>query len=134
MDLINSQNLAKKVKWLGFRKDVFSIMQSADLMIIPSWYEGTPNALLEALEIGLPCIVSDIPAHRDILIDSSCSLTFRPDSPKHLASMINYFLENPEKISDMMKKGQKIASHYTLVKMVSKHQVVYQEVMKKYGN
>jgi len=52
-----------RVKMLGFREDVYSIMANSDLLILPSWHEGMPNVVLEAMSIGLPSVVSNIPAH-----------------------------------------------------------------------
>ena len=42
------------------------LYSNAALFILPSYYEGLPIALLEALSYGLPVLVSDIPAHREI--------------------------------------------------------------------
>jgi len=43
----------------------------AGLFVLPSSHEGHPIALLEAMSYGLPCIVSDIPAHTEIQLDES---------------------------------------------------------------
>jgi glycosyltransferase involved in cell wall biosynthesis len=55
------------VKFLGIRKEaeVINYLRSADAFVFPSDSEGMSLSLLEAMAVGLPCIVSDIPANRD---------------------------------------------------------------------
>lgn len=51
----------------GFAPDVIDYLRAADYFVSASRAEGMPNAVLEGLAIGLPVILSDIPAHREIL-------------------------------------------------------------------
>jgi len=69
------QCLAKRLKvnkqviftgWLE-KKVLWNIYLASDLFVLPSLSEGMPNALLEALGVGLPCIGNNIPGIRDIL-------------------------------------------------------------------
>ena len=48
------------VQFFGQRNDVRQLLQDSDAFVFPSLYEGCPNALLEALAMGLPCVASDI--------------------------------------------------------------------------
>ena len=48
-------------------KELQELFSNAGCFVLPSSHEGLPIALLEALSFGLPCIVSDIPAHKGIL-------------------------------------------------------------------
>lgn len=61
--------LEEQVKLLGFRKDIASLLSSADIFCFPSKREGLSVALMEAMSAYLPCVVSDIRGNRD-LIDS----------------------------------------------------------------
>jgi glycosyltransferase involved in cell wall biosynthesis len=65
-ELSRELGIAPRVSWLGARPahDAFS---EADLMILPSEFEGRPLVLLEALDSGVPILASDIPAHREVL-------------------------------------------------------------------
>jgi glycosyltransferase involved in cell wall biosynthesis len=55
-----------RVHFLGLRSDARDIMAVADCYLSASVREGLPLAVLEALFAGLPCVLSPIPAHRDI--------------------------------------------------------------------
>ena len=59
----------KKVIFTGWleKEDLWKIYLASDLFVLPSLSEGMPNALLEALGAGLPCIGSNIPGIKDIL-------------------------------------------------------------------
>lgn len=52
-------NLDRHVRFLGVRTDIAQLMQAMDCMLLPSFREGFPVALVEAQAAGLPCVVSD---------------------------------------------------------------------------
>lgn len=52
--------IEKKVRLLGYRKDVLDIISCANLFYFPSLTEGQPNALIEAMIMGIPFVASDI--------------------------------------------------------------------------
>lgn len=51
--------LADRVEWAGRTADPYAYYAKADIFVLPSRYEGTPNALLEAMSFGLPCVVTN---------------------------------------------------------------------------
>lgn len=87
--LVRTLALEERVRFVGFQSDVYVRMQQADLLLMPSLWEGLPNALLEAFAIGLPCIASDIPAHRLLVGNADCLTYFDPRSPAALAGAIS---------------------------------------------
>lgn len=58
---INELGLQKKVFLMGATNDVGKALQTADLFVLSSDYEGMPNALMEAMAAGVPCISTDCP-------------------------------------------------------------------------
>ena len=58
---IESLNLNEKVFLMGATNDVAKALQTADLFVLSSDYEGMPNALMEAMAAGVPCISTDCP-------------------------------------------------------------------------
>ena len=56
-----------KIQMLGFKRDVQRYLKAADYFISASDSEGMPNSVLECLATGIPLLLSDIPAHREIM-------------------------------------------------------------------
>ena len=58
------------------RNEVFEKLKGSDFYISPSTLEGLPVSVLEAMYCGLPCILSDIPQHREVAGDQAVILPF----------------------------------------------------------
>ncbi|MBP1035273.1 glycosyltransferase family 4 protein [Serratia fonticola] len=56
-----------RVKYLGQRNDVNDLLLTSDFFVSASSFEGMPMAALEAIASGLPCILSDISPHRELI-------------------------------------------------------------------
>lgn len=57
--LATSLGIEHSVDWLGYVNDPFPLLRGADFFVMTSRFEGTPNALLEAMACGLPAVVSN---------------------------------------------------------------------------
>lgn len=66
-NLINDLNLNDRVKLLGYRTDVAELYAAADIFIFPSFREGLPVSMMEAMAAGLPCIASKIRGNVDLM-------------------------------------------------------------------
>ena len=60
---------AASIHFAGYVDDVDDLYRQAALLVLPSCREGMSNALLEALAMGLPAVVSDIPGNRELVAD-----------------------------------------------------------------
>lgn len=77
-----------RIHFVGFREDAIRFLPGQDIFVLPSRRDASPRVVREAMACGLPCIVSDIPGARDLLIDGTTGLLFPPDSPQALADAI----------------------------------------------
>ena len=61
-DLCRQFNIADKAMFHGYleQKKVAAMLAQADLFVLPTDYEGLPKAMLEAMAVGVPCLVSDV--------------------------------------------------------------------------
>lgn len=84
---LRSLTQATVVRLLGNRDDIPSLLAAADIFVLPSLSEGFPNALLEAMSQGKPCIASALPAVREIA-GADGALLVRPESSGALAEAI----------------------------------------------
>ena len=56
-----------RVIWTGRREDVHDFLRASDIFVFPSREEGMPNALLEAMAAGLPCLVTRIAGIEEVV-------------------------------------------------------------------
>ena len=69
-DFINDCGLNKNIKLAGYKKNAYQYINSSDLLVLTSKYEGLPNVLLEAQAQGIPTISSDCPSGpKEILME-----------------------------------------------------------------
>jgi len=71
---------------LGERDDVARLLRGADLLVLPSRTEGTPNVVLEAMATGLPCVVTDVGDCRELVADTGTVVA--PEDPAALATAL----------------------------------------------
>lgn len=84
----DAARLGVRLRMTGRRDDVRAVLWALDVFVLPSLGEGMPNALLEALACGLPCIGSDIPGIRDLLTASDRQQLFPVKNPLKLAQVL----------------------------------------------
>ena len=105
--LINQLRLNDSVKLLGQVEDITGLLQTVNLGLLSSHYEGLPNAVLEYMAVGLPVIGTDLPGIREALgPDSDSLLTPRKDAQKLAAIIVRLALDTNlrKKIGNNNKK------------------------------
>lgn len=107
--LIKSLNLQKNVKLMGAHKDVLELIKDSSLFVMSSDYEGYPNALVEAMAIGLPVICTDFySGTARELVGKNNGLIVPVGDSVAMAEAIAELLSNPEKRAIMSKENLKI--------------------------
>ena len=91
-----NNNLSKKVKFLGYKKNPYPFMSKSEIFILSSLYEGSPNVLIEALFLKNKVISSNCPTGpKEILMNEKNSLMFKIRDHKDLAKKIIFMSNNP---------------------------------------
>jgi GalNAc-alpha-(1->4)-GalNAc-alpha-(1->3)-diNAcBac-PP-undecaprenol alpha-1,4-N-acetyl-D-galactosaminyltransferase len=85
---VEKLNLKNQVEFMGIRSDIQSILSESTIFAFPSLWEGFPNALLEAMAIGVPCISNNCPTGPSEIIQDG----------------VNGFLVEVNDIEDFKKK------------------------------
>jgi glycosyltransferase involved in cell wall biosynthesis len=93
-DVLSSSTLNGRVNFLGYINDVEGRISDADVFVSLSEFEGSPNAVIEAISVGCPLVVSSIPSHHELLLDEEA--LFVPQSNvNEIATAIISVLRNP---------------------------------------
>ncbi len=88
---------------LGARSDLWNVLANYDLFVMPSLYEGCPNAAIEAMAVGLPLLLSDIPVMREI--SQGNALFFDPNDPRSFVEMFERIRSGEVDLAAMSRKG-----------------------------
>jgi len=64
---INKKNLNNHVILHGFLKSPYSVVSESDVFVLPSYSEGTPRAAMEALFLGVPCVLRDVEGNSELI-------------------------------------------------------------------
>ena len=86
--------LGEAAQFLGRRNDVAELLCAADVVAIPSRWEGLPGALLEAMALEAPIVASDLPAMREAVVDGLTATLVPPGDPGELADAMVGVLED----------------------------------------
>ena len=81
----------------------------ADLYISPSHVDGSSVSLMEALACGLPCLVSDIPANKEWVVEDENGWLFRDGDANHLAEKILAAISQREKLPEIGRSSRRSA-------------------------
>ena len=85
----SSLGLSGRVSWIDWTTEIEKYYEMARIFVLPSRYEGTPNALLEAMSFGLPSIIADgSPGPLEHIEDGENGLVVPVDDEKRLAGAI----------------------------------------------
>ncbi|MCC5827185.1 glycosyltransferase [Alkalimonas sp.] len=116
--LASKLKISERVIFAGFKSPATDYMAIMELFLLPSLSEGTSMTLLEAMSLGIPCIVSDVGGNPEVVQHERCGLVLINNTSSFLAERIEYLIDNPEVFSLLATSAKKIfESTYTVKTM-----------------
>jgi len=114
----------------AYGDDKLNYFQKADIFIYPSYHEGVPMAVLEAMACGLPIIASRVGGLPDVVKDGENGILIEAGHPEQLANAVCYLVEKPEVLLQMGKASYQLASeNYSIEQHVYQLIHIYEEMM-----
>lgn len=90
----------------GFREDMPAVLAQASISCLPSYREGLPKALLEAMAAGLPCVTTDVPGCREAVRHGDNGLLVPARDPQALADALKQLISDQTMRQRMGERGR----------------------------
>ena len=116
------------IVFAGVTKTPLVFQQASDILLSSSLREGLPNTVLEALSCGLPCILSDIGPHQEIIEGTDAGITFNKDSIDDLCRAVSESQKWDLKLKS--KNARYLAeSVFSVTALAEKYEQIYNKVI-----
>lgn len=127
---IKELQIENRVRLLGFQQHPHLFLKKADALVLSSFNEGMPNAILEAMSYSKPIVASNIDGIKELLTDSKCGFLFEPGNPRELADRMVEIMDMPAEERKLLgsKGRQKIEENFSERVVLDKWQEVINEI------
>jgi glycosyltransferase involved in cell wall biosynthesis len=124
--------IASQVVFTGMRSDVPAVLKGLcdrrSVFVMPSRWEGFPNAALEALACGVPLVVSDTVPVKEVTEDAAVVLPLDEDV---WAAGLTALLNDPQRLDAMREKGSAVAERFRFSAHVAEWKQLYTDVVRQ---
>ncbi|MEM4202814.1 MAG: glycosyltransferase family 4 protein [Candidatus Methanomethylicaceae archaeon] len=130
--LTEKYGVSQHVRFLGFRKDIGDLLNAADIVVLPSLWEGLSIALLEAMAMAKPIITTAIGSNREVIDDGRNGILVQPADSNGLAQAIISLLSDPFLMLRLGKTAQEtFFTYYTEERMLEQTWQVYSDLIRQ---
>lgn len=131
-DVVTAVGLATRVAMPGWldRDAASTLLQRADIFVLPSWFEAMPIAILEAMAHGVAVIATPVGAVPEFLTDGETALLVPPGAADLLADAIVRLLESPEERARLGAAGKRaFAANFDIASTAARILALYHSVL-----
>jgi len=115
------------VKWVGHQDNIAELYRRSAIVVLPSYREGFPKALIEACAIGRPIVTTDVPGCREVVDHGENGFLVEKGSVNELAEAIQILLDDPALRESMgLKSRAKAEREYSIQQVVDKTFAIYE--------
>lgn len=120
------RNLTDRVAFTGWRADVRAILRAADGFLLPSRWEGMPNALIEAMAARLPVVAARVEGVTEVLGDLAVDQCYSPGDESDFLQKLSRWATS-ESIAKTLGESnhRRIAQHFSLDSMLEAYERLY---------
>ncbi|MEG1582096.1 MAG: glycosyltransferase family 4 protein [Clostridia bacterium] len=125
---IKLNNLEGVVILAGYRKDVQDVLKLADVFVMPSFREGLPMSMMEAMNLGLPVITTNIRGCSDLIQNEEGGLLLEPKNVEGFAGAILYLQDDKNICKNMTEINLKNIEKYRIQNVLLEMEQVYDSI------
>jgi glycosyltransferase involved in cell wall biosynthesis len=93
--MLRDAGLGARLRLLGYREDVAALLAASDIFALPSYFEGLPMSVIEAMLTSLPVVATDISGPREQVVDGETGLLVTPRQVAPLAAALARLAADP---------------------------------------
>ena len=127
---VKQASLDQQITFGGFvdQETIATTLKDSDIFVLPSFAEGIPVALMEAMAIGTPVIATYVGGISELVIDGITGKVVYPSDPSSLADAIAFYMDNPEACKTIAKAArEKVVSEFEINAQVDKLAQLFSE-------
>jgi glycosyltransferase involved in cell wall biosynthesis len=125
----------RKVSFLGHREDVPRLLAAADLLVLPSLYEGLPNVVLEAMRFRKPVVATAAPGTTEVVADGVTGLLVPIRNHVELTRAIRRVIEEDGLARRLGEAGRtRVEAEFGATLMVERFAKLYEQLARKKKN
>ncbi len=125
---IEKYGLQDRVKMLGFRKDIPNILQVSDVFIMPSYREGLPKSMMEAMCYGLPVVASNVRGCADLVGADEGGILCSTDNNDMLKQAIEKLYNDKALYSSCATRNKNFVRNYDISVVLTQLEEIYNEM------
>lgn len=127
--LLTKWHAQGSVEWWGGREDMPDVLAQADITCLPSYREGLPKALIEALAMGLPCVTTDVPGCREVVTDGDNGFLVPARDAESLAEALAKLIDDASLREQMGRRGRvRAETEFSNERVIAETLNVYREM------
>ena len=126
---MRSAGLQGRVQFAGNQRDVVPWMQALDIFALPSYAnEGVPQALMQAMLVGLPCVTTNVGGIGELAMDGVTAVQVPPENPGALRSALERLMADPALRSKLGAAARRhCAERFSYERMLDRMEAIYRE-------
>lgn len=130
--LVNELGINERVVFAGQQEDVAPFLSMMDLFVLSSFWEGMPNAVLEAMSMGLPVVAADVAGTAEAVLDNQTGFLVPPGNVDALAERLLRLIHDAGLRAQMgLAARQRAVSVFSMEQMVLQTTTLYDELINR---
>lgn len=121
----------ERIDFLGYKENSLSYIKASDLFILPSFSEGIPNVIIEALACETPVIATDVDGIPEIIKHKKNGLLIKPGNPRLIKEAIEFAIKNYSEMKNFSEEGKKIIDLFKKEVIVANFEELFKDCVSR---
>lgn len=127
-------DISDRIDFLGYRDDVADLMNAADCLLLTSRSEGVPQAITQALGLGLPVVATAVGGVPELVRNDQTGLLVAAENPEAVADALEHLARHPDIAHELAERGRAHAhAHFSLQAMLDRTEREYRALLQAKG-